>query len=91
MVATFAATENPYEQPVGSAEFVVSTSFCATGETTKIFVDISENSQMSAALFVLNYDTHRLPSKKVFLSDILNKFRSTGISLNGRHVISLMN
>lgn len=56
----FAADPNPYGQTVGNAEFSVSTSFCATGETTKIFVDIKENSQMSAGLFTLTYDTSML-------------------------------
>lgn len=54
---SFASRQNPYDQPVGIAEFNVSTSFCATGETTKVFVDIGADSEMSAGLFVLKFDT----------------------------------
>ena len=83
-LTVFAATENPYEQPVGSAEFSVSTSFCATGETTKIFVDISENSQMSAALFVLNYDTSLLKATNVETGLVLkNGYTSHNITKSG--------
>lgn len=63
--SALAAEENPYEQYVGSASFTVSTSFCATDETTKIFVDISKDSQMSAALFELRYDTSLLQAVNV--------------------------
>lgn len=83
-LTAFAATENPYEQPVESAEFSVSTSFCATGETTKIFVDISENSQMSAALFVLNYDTSLLKATNVETGLVLkNGYTSKNITESG--------
>ena len=64
-VTVFSAGDNPYEQYVGSANLMVSTSFCATGETTKIFVDIGKDSQMSAALFVLRYDASLLKAINV--------------------------
>lgn len=80
----FAAEPNPYEQTVGNAEFSVSTSFCATGETTKIFVDIEENSQMSAGLFTLTYDTSMLKALNIETGLVLkNGTTSKNITNNG--------
>lgn len=73
----FASAENPYEQYVGEASFAVSTSFCATGDTTKIFVDISKDSQMSAALFVLKYDTSLLKAINVETGLVLKNGRTS--------------
>lgn len=80
----FAAEPNPYEQTVGNAEFSVSTSFCATGDTTKIFVDIEENSQMSAGLFTLTYDTSMLKALNIETGLVLkNGTTSKNITNNG--------
>ena len=79
-----AASQNPYEQYVGSASFSVSTSFCATNETTKVFVDISKDSQMSAALFVLKYDTSLLKAINVDTGVVLkNGYTSKNITKDG--------
>jgi len=80
----FAAEDNPYEQYVGNANFEVSTSFCATNESTKIFVDISKDSQMSAALFVLKYDTSLLEAVNVDTGLVLkNGHTSKNITEDG--------
>lgn len=85
----FAATQNPYEQYVGEASFAVSTSFCATGETTKIFVDISKDSQMSAALFSLKYDTTLLEAVSVDIGLVLkNGYTSKNITKDGEVKVS---
>lgn len=73
----FASAENPFEQYVGEANFAVSTSFCATGDTTKIFVDIRNDSQMSAALFVLKYDTSLLKAINVETGLVLKNGRTS--------------
>lgn len=83
-VCSFAASENPYDKYVGNASFTVSTSFCATGETTKIFVDISKDSQMSAAMFVLSYDTSLLKATNVETGLVLkNGYTSKNITSQG--------
>ena len=83
-VCSFAASENPYDKYVGNASFTVSTSFCATGETTKIFVDISNDSQMSAAMFVLSYDTSLLKATNVETGLVLkNGYTSKNITSQG--------
>ena len=69
--AAFAATQNPYAQTCGNAEFEVSTSFCATGETTKVFVDIGADSEMSAGLFALKFDTTIFRAKNVDIGIVL--------------------
>lgn len=85
----FAVEENPYEQYVGNASFEVSTSFCATGETTKIFVDISKDSQMSAGLFVLKYDTTLLEAVSVDTGLVLkNGYTSKNITKDGMVKVS---
>ena len=79
-----AAASNPYLQTAGSADFTVSTAFCAHGETTKLFVDISANSQMSAGLFALRYDTTMLKAKSVDVGIVLkNGHTSTNITDSG--------
>ena len=88
-MSAFAATENPYEQPVGSAAFTVSTSFCAAGDKTKIFVDISKDSQMSAGLFTLSYDTTLLKATSVELGVVLkNGYTSKNICEDGTVKVS---
>lgn len=82
--SVLASEENPYEQYVGKANFAVSTSFCATGDTTKIFVDISKGSQMSAALFTLKYDTSLLKAVNVETGVVLkNGSTSKNITADG--------
>lgn len=63
--AVLAKTDNPYEQTVGHATFSVSTSFCAAGESTKVFIDISKDSELSAGLFLLTYDTSLIRARGV--------------------------
>ena len=78
------AASNPYLQTVGNADFNVSTAFCAHGETTKLFVDISANSQMSAGLFALHYDTTMLKAKSVDIGIVLkNGYTSSNITDSG--------
>ncbi len=82
--AVFAAGNNPYERFVGNANFVVSTSFCATNDTAKIFVDIDKDSQMSAALFVLKYNTDFLKAINVETGVVLkNGYTSKNITEEG--------
>lgn len=81
---TSSAVTNPYLQTVGEADFHVSTAFCAHGETTKLFVDISAGSQMSAGLFALRYDTTMLKAKSVDIGIVLkNGYTSTSITDSG--------
>lgn len=80
----FAKEDNPYEQYVGTADFEVCTSFCATDETAKIFVNISKGSQMSAASFVLKYDTSLLKAVNVDIGLVLkNGYTSKNITEDG--------
>lgn len=82
--AVWAVDENPYEQYIGSASFSVSTAFCATNKTTKIFVDVSKDSQMSAALFVLKYDPTLLKAINVDTGVVLkNGYTSKHITNDG--------
>ena len=85
----FATGENPYDKTVGNAEFEVSTSFCASGNTTKIFVDIGADSQMSAALFVLKFDTTLLKAVSVETGVVLkNGYTSKNITEAGEVMVS---
>lgn len=86
---TLAAEENPYEQYVGSADFTVSTSFCKSGETTKVFVDIGADSQMSAGLFKLQFDTSLFKAIDVELGVVLkNGHTSKNITEEGYVMVS---
>lgn len=78
------AADNPFLETVGFAHFDVSTSFCAHGEKTKIFVDISADSQMSAALFTLKFDTSMLKATVIDVGVVLkNGYTSANITENG--------
>lgn len=91
MVATtsLGAHENSYEQYVGSAEFNVSTSFCGNGEKTKVFVDISADSEMSAGLFKLKFDTSLFKAIDVELGVVLkNGHTSKNITDDGYVMVS---
>lgn len=86
---TSANSENPYKVKVGSVDFSVSATFCATGEKAKIFVDIGANSQMSAALFTLKFDTTRIRATSVDIGLVLkNGYTSKNITSEGEVKVS---
>lgn len=85
----WATTKNPYEEPVGSAFFEVSTTFCASGETTKVFVDIGADSEMSAGLFALKFDTTMFKAINIDTGIVLkNGHTSKNITEEGYVMVS---
>ena len=84
-----AATQNPYEQYVKETEFTVSTSFCASKSKTKVYVDIAADSEMSAGLFKLKFDTNIFQAISVDIGAVLkNGHTSKNILKDGYVMIS---
>ena len=86
---TVFAAKNPFDKTVGEAQFSVSSSFSATEGTTKIFVDISGDYQMSAGLFALKYDTSLVKALNVEIGVVLKDgYTAKNITSNGEVKVS---
>lgn len=60
-----------------SVNFRVSSAFSPVGGTTRLFVDVSENSSMSAAVFRLHFDPNYLKAEEIEVGTVLQNGRTS--------------
>lgn len=72
--------------------FSISSAFGQNGEKAKVFIDIEENSMMSAAVFKLKYDATMLKAQHIEIGTVLQEgYTSKNITTRGEVMVSYAN